>query len=170
MSVYPREIGDRVERAGLDYYPLERDDEFGGDPPGSGWIDARIADASLSFANPDDPVEIKGCAAKQCNTHSGRWYIRRDNHDRLVDADGHYVLVVYSPSGGVDSIDDPDDVEIERIAIVDARTVDQLIQSRACWIQVRGRSDHAKLPYRHVFQSLDHPNDDTIVDLGRLDK
>lgn len=48
----------------------------------------------------ETPVEIKGCIPEQSNgedSTAGRWYIKRESHEQLVDASGFYYLAVYAP-------------------------------------------------------------------------
>ncbi|WP_332898730.1 hypothetical protein [Haladaptatus sp. CMSO5] len=95
------------------------------------------------------PIEIKACRARMtdgASTRRGRWWIRERSHERLLAAEGAYVLAVYDP----DCVD-----SIRRLALLDARTVDSLIET---WSPC-GASHHAeyaaRLPWSRVFDSLD---------------
>ena len=55
---------------------------------------------SICVVERDTPVEIKGCIPEQQNGRRstvGRWFIKRDAHDRLEDERGVYWLTVYGP-------------------------------------------------------------------------
>jgi hypothetical protein len=43
------------------------------------------------------PGEVKGCIRRTGRGDMGKFFIRRENHERLLDADGFYVLAVYDP-------------------------------------------------------------------------
>lgn len=45
-----------------------------------------------------DPVEIKSCRVSTGRRGDhGKFFIRRENHDKLADAGGYYVFVLYEP-------------------------------------------------------------------------
>ncbi|ADB60834.1 hypothetical protein Htur_1949 [Haloterrigena turkmenica DSM 5511] len=88
-----RERGHNVETAACDRWPLERvaDDR-------AEWYDLEfVADVvdelAGTIATVGDVVEAKSCYATY-DGRAGRWWIRRENHERLVDDGGWYVLVV----------------------------------------------------------------------------
>lgn len=92
------------------------------------------------------PVEIKGARVEISNgpgsVVSGRWFIKRAAHDRLLEAGGAYLLVVYDPAL---------DGEIVSRAIVPATVVDGLLEGR--WSDVdadRSEDVVAKLSWRDV--------------------
>ncbi|ELY99899.1 hypothetical protein C482_09023 [Natrialba chahannaoensis JCM 10990] len=119
------------------------------------WHDARTTALlepahSLPFygvvvVEPETPVEIKGCQIETSNgdsTTRGRFYVKRDAHEQLLEAAGMYLLVVYTPRPGLPQV---------ARAIVPATIVDELLTGR--WYEVggsRSESEVAKLAWSHV--------------------
>ncbi|MEY7847904.1 hypothetical protein AB7C87_01700 [Natrarchaeobius sp. A-rgal3] len=119
------------------------------------WHDARTTTlleptTSLPFygivlVEPDVPIEIKGCQIETSNgsrSTRGRFYVKRDAHDRLLEAGGMYLLVVYLPRPGLPQV---------ARAIVPASLVDELLTDR--WYEVGGKrseNEVAKLAWSHV--------------------
>lgn len=85
-SAFAKEIGEEFEFAtarGDERLELVGDGE-------AEWYDARLEDGT--------PVEIKACSFRVSDastTRRGRFWIRKSNHDRLLEEDGKYRLVVY---------------------------------------------------------------------------
>ncbi|APW99953.1 hypothetical protein CHINAEXTREME_20235 [Halobiforma lacisalsi AJ5] len=121
------------------------------------WHDAKTTavlepDRTLPFygvvlLEPEIPVEIKGCQYQTSNgeypTH-GRYYVKRRAHDRLLEAGGMYLFVVYVPR--------PELPQLAR-AVVPATIVDELLAGR--WYNVGGsRSENevAKLSWSNVIE------------------
>ncbi|RQG89348.1 hypothetical protein [Natrarchaeobius chitinivorans] len=131
------------------------------------WHDARTTTlleptSSLPFfgivlVEPDVPVEIKGCQIETSNGSSstrGRFYVKRDAHERLLKAGGMYLLVVYLPRPGLPQV---------ARAIVPATIVDELLADR--WYEVSGsRSENevAKLAWSHVIDPATIDPTDTV--------
>ncbi|AFZ71413.1 hypothetical protein [Natronobacterium gregoryi] len=119
------------------------------------WHDAKTtavleADRSLPFygvvlLEPETPVEIKGCQIRTSNgsrSTRGRFYVKRDPHEQLLEAAGMYLFVVYLPRPGLPQV---------ARAVVPATIVDELLAGR--WYDVGGsRSENevAKLAWPHV--------------------
>ncbi|WP_436343756.1 hypothetical protein [Natronorubrum sp. FCH18a] len=133
------------------------------------WHDARTtavleASRSLPFygivlVEPETPVEIKGCQIETSNgsrSTRGRFYVKRNAHDQLLEAGGMYLLVVYLPRPGLPQV---------ARAIVPATIVDELLSGR--WYDVGGsRSEQevAKLAWSHV---INPAGVDPSVTVGR---
>ena len=96
----------------------------------------------------DVPVEIKACQIETGNggrSTRGRFYVKRAAHERLVDAGGMYLLVVYLPRPGLPQV---------ARAIVPASLFDELLRDR--WYDVdgdRSESEVANLAWSHVIDS-----------------
>ena len=132
------------------------------------WYDARTttlleARRSLPFygivlVEPETPVEIKGCQLETSNgsrSTRGRFYVKRNAHDRLLEAGGMYLFVVYLPRPGLPQV---------ARAIVPATLVDELLVGS--WYDVDGsRSEEevAKLAWSHV---IDPAGVDPAVTVG----
>lgn len=85
-SALASEIGEELE-----YLTITGDDglEHVGDGEAD-WYDARLQDGT--------PVEVKACAERissGTSTRRGRILIKREAHDRLLEANGRYRVVVY---------------------------------------------------------------------------
>ncbi|MHC3439216.1 hypothetical protein ACYJ1Y_14275 [Natrialbaceae archaeon A-gly3] len=100
----------------------------------------------VCVVEPEVPVEIKGCQIETSNgsgSTRGRFYVKREAHERLLEAAGMYLLAVYLPRPGLP--------QVVR-GIVPATLVDELLRGR--WYDVGGdRSEEevAKLAWSHVF-------------------
>ena len=96
------------------------------------------------------PVEIKACQIETGNggrPTRGRFYLKRRAHDRLLEAAGSYLLIVYLPRPGLPQV---------ARAIVPASLLDELLRGR--WYDVDGdRSEEtvAKLAWSHVIDPDD---------------
>jgi len=106
QATHPKRLGTSVEAAVIDADPdletvTDREAE---------WYDARATApitpeptrplGSVCVVPAETPVEIKGCLPNVSNgsgTTTGRWYIKRETHEQLLQARGHYYLVVYAP-------------------------------------------------------------------------
>jgi hypothetical protein len=80
-------------------------------------------------------VECKGAQYRYANGQRGRWYIRKGQHERLLDAGGFYALAVY----------DPRDRRLRAIAVIPASLVDELLPDD--WIT---RDDRAERGYNQL--------------------
>jgi hypothetical protein len=171
VSVLSRTVGERIERAACEYFGLTETDKE--------WFDAEFSDDfggvfGSPIANSGDIVEVKGAVVRTSSGQRGRWLVKRRAHERLVevsrdlddDRDTWYVLVVYSPSPS--TVDDPNDLEIERIGLARAEAVDGLLDAVE-WVDTgRGQQEQKQLCWRHVFADLEHPGNE-IAALGRSD-
>lgn len=93
------------------------------------WHDARVDDVlepsadvigvGINLLEVGTAVEIKGCQLEYANNRSGRWYIRKRQHEQLVDEAGAYLFAVYTVQGTTH--------RVVAMAIVAATTVDDLI-------------------------------------------
>ena len=120
------------------------------------WHDARATDPitigevsmrGIVSVGEGVPVEIKGAQRRISNgsrTCRGRYYLKRRAHDRLAEAGGVYMLVVYDPNlRGSDPI--------LAMMVVPARVVGEFV---TVWSPVAGdRSEKAvaKVPWSRVF-------------------
>jgi len=90
----------------------------------------------------DAPVEIKSVVPQHANggseTVPGRWYIKRQAHEQLLQADGVYYLVIYAPVPETPPV---------ATQITPAARLDHLLEDR--WYQCRGR-DVARLRWNEV--------------------
>ncbi|AXR77687.1 hypothetical protein [Natrarchaeobaculum sulfurireducens] len=100
---------------------------------------------SIVVVEPDTPVEIKGCQIRTSNgsrSTRGRFYVKRAAHERLLEAAGMYLFVVYVPRPGLPQL---------ARALVPASIVDELLRGK--WYDVggsRSESEVAKLTWSHV--------------------
>ncbi len=62
---------------------------FGLDPDRSTYHDARDSEGV--------PVEVKACKRRTSRGDPGKYFIREANHEKLLDAGGLYVFIVYDP-------------------------------------------------------------------------
>jgi len=91
---------------------------------------SRLRFGGICVACEGHPVEIKAALVRRSNgdrDSPGHWYIKRQAHERMLDAAGHYLLVVYQQRGGRR--------HLARI-IVPAATMDDLLRSK--WYEVNG--------------------------------
>lgn len=120
------------------------------------WHDARLQDVLVTgsiatllehVAVPaDTPIEIKAAQKRISNgagVRRGRWYIKRDAHERLLESAGHYALVVYEPGG-----------EILELVVVPADVVDEFLAGRwtaasAAW----GDADVCKVTWSRLIDA-----------------
>lgn len=125
------------------------------DPDGRlDWYDFEFVQ-DLNIDRNDRPVVPAGTKgdAKSCyvtyedGDRAGRWWIDRENHEALVDADGEYALAVIDGATG----------DVERLALVPARSVDALIDGDwwDCGDGGRTAEEFRQLPWTAVFDSLD---------------
>ncbi|WP_436931654.1 hypothetical protein [Halosimplex halobium] len=141
--------GDSVESAVIDADPAL---EFVGDSVAT-WHDARTTEClDPSYERPflgvplverDTEVEIKGaCETRSAGVsrqRSGAWYIKRQAHERLLEAGGVYLLAVYGPRP---------DTPILRSVIVPASILDEHLDGR--WYEVdadRSETEVAQLTW-----------------------
>lgn len=106
------------------------------------WYDARTADGS--------PVESKTCRVLLANGRCGRWWIQRESHRKLVEADGLYALSYYDP----DVLDDGPIVDID---LVEAGRVDGLVSWTSNGEGHHRGQEHANLGWQHVFDDGGEP-------------
>ena len=85
-------------------------------------------------------VEIKTVMAVYGeNQTRGRYYLRKGQHEALLDAAGVYLFAVCEPTP---------DRDVIALKVVPASLVDELIHS---WIQSDDRPDYAQLTWSNVF-------------------
>lgn len=141
--------GRTVETAACDRWPLEH--VAGDDSPE--WFDARTVApietplASSPIAEEGTPVEVKACRRRYRGRY-GRWWIRRENHERLLEAGGEYVLAVYDHAEG----------DVCRMALTSATTVDALVTSWwECGDGGRCADQYRQVPWTAAFDDLHEP-------------
>lgn len=138
------DFGINAETAACERWALERvEDE---DPD---WFDAQFtAELEGAFGTivpADTVVEVKSCRLEYRNRR-GRWWIRRRNHERLLDEGGEYVLSVYRSSTA----------EVLRQALVSAVTVDAIVDGD-WWDAGAGGNEaeeYVQLPWSTVFEEV----------------
>jgi len=104
------------------------------------WHDARTIDClspsddrpfcGICVVETDTPVEIKGACVVRSNgtrQRAGHWYLKRDAHERLLDAAGVYILAVYAPRSGT---------PVLRSVVIPASLLDEHL--RESWYTVEG--------------------------------
>lgn len=94
--------------------------------------------AGTCVIEPEQPVEIKAaCVTISMGTRSrcGRFYIRRRQHERLVEAGGVYLFVLYEEDG--------EDQELLGMLAIPAVIVED--ELRDTWYSVDGREDYYQL-------------------------
>ena len=136
--------GLNAEEAACERWPLERVSGNGDEPD---WFDARFTEdceAGLAgiVAEAGTPVEVKVCRLRYPDRF-GRWWIKRANHERLLKADGEYVLAVHEKG------------DVLRQGILSAQTVDALIEG--WWAAGDGGQDadqFVQLPWSAVLDSV----------------
>jgi len=129
-SLSSKRIGDSVEAA-----IINRDDglESVGDSVAT-WYDARTVDCldpsyerpflGIPLVESGTEVEIKGACVVRSNgsrQRPGHWYIKREAHERLLEAGSVYLLAVYAPIS---------DTPILRSAIIPASLLDEILRDR----------------------------------------
>ena len=82
-------------------------------------------------------VEIKAAQLRLASGQRGRFYIRKRQHQKLLDANGVYLFAVYDPR---------DDHRVLRMAVWAASLVDELLPDG--WTAVHG--DRAEEGYRQL--------------------
>lgn len=92
------------------------------------------------------PVEIKTCARERSNGPNrdspGHWFIKRDAHERLLDAGGSYLLAVH---------DGPDAVLARRV--IPASLLDEFLKGR--WFDNGREGSVAQLSWPRLIDSLE---------------
>jgi hypothetical protein len=92
------------------------------------------------------PVESKTCRVVLVNGRRGRWWIQRESHDQLVDADGLYALSIYDPQAVAEG-------PILGSVLVPASEVDNLVAWTANGRGHHRGTEHAKLGWPHVLSA-----------------
>ncbi|WP_049928660.1 hypothetical protein [Halopiger goleimassiliensis] len=111
----------------------------------------------IVVVEPETPVEIKGCQIRTSNgsrSTRGRFYVKRDAHEQLLEAAGMYLFVVYLPRPGLPQV---------ARAVVPATIVDELLAGR--WYDVdgnRSESEVAKLAWSHVLEPVAVDSERTV--------
>lgn len=113
------------------------------------WYDAVTATAlfasdavpmvGICVVERDTPVEIKAALATISDgSHSrrGRFTLRRDQHERLLESNGVYCFVVYEPG------DEDDTEELLGLLVVPAFEIEDI---RSTWYEPSGRADYWQL-------------------------
>ncbi|AGB17366.1 hypothetical protein Halru_2795 [Halovivax ruber XH-70] len=137
--------GRTVETAACERWPLEH---VAGDDSEPDWFDARFVApletelAPVPIVEAGTPVEVKSCRRRYQGRY-GRWWIKRESHEQLLEAGGEYVLAVTDRSG------------IVRMSLLDAETVDCLFST--WWGTGNGGKDaeeYRQVPWTAVFDDL----------------
>lgn len=146
------DFGLNAETAACENWPLER---ISGDADEPDQFDARfsedfVGDGGGLIVAAGTPVEVKTCRLAY-DQRKGRWWIRRDNHERLLQDGGEYVLSVYKEATG----------EILRQRLVSAQIIDSLIDQ--WWAAGNGHhettEEFVQLPWSKVFNGVSDADD-----------
>ena len=146
--------GRTVETTSCDTWPaLEHVSADNNEPD---WYDGRFVEdvvtgpetrvPGLTVVEAGTLAEIKACriwVSDGSSRRRGRWWIRKSSHDRLVEADGTYVLGIYNETTN----------EIPRLALVAARTVDTMIESWSACGPGHRADRCAQLSWSRVFST-----------------
>jgi hypothetical protein len=138
-----RERGINVENHAIEKYPVEAasDDRCG-------WHGLQVISDITTDLTADEivkagtPVECKSCW-DQYDARRGRWWIQRHVHERLLEAEGAYILVVV----------DNETSDVLRMALLDAATIDAEIDGG--WWQAgdggQTAGEYRQLPWSTIF-------------------
>lgn len=105
------------------------------EPDHSRYHDARTEDGQ--------PVESKTCRRRLANGRSGRWWIERKAHEKLLDNEGLYALSVYDPQA-------LEQGPILDVTLVPAFAVDAMVSWTSNGRDHHKGEEHAKLGWPHV--------------------
>jgi hypothetical protein len=148
---HPRKAGDRAEGAVCEVLPWLRyvTDET------AQHYDAE-ARQSIGPVESGDPVEIKSALVALADGGSGRFYLRRKQHERLLEVDGWYLFAVCTPQ----------DREVLAWRFVRAVDVDDELLP-VWWDGGDGRADYRQLTWTALFDEdeLEEPADRVDDDL-----
>lgn len=110
-------------------------------------VDAIETDGGHTVVEPETPIEVKACRIEVSGGRSGRWWLRKRNHETLVEDDGVYALGVYDERAET----------VRRLSLVGASTMDILVEGRWCDAGSRHETRQcAQLPWTEVYETLDH--------------
>lgn len=131
------------EKWGLEHRANELDAEF--------WLDARVRDdivtpLGTTVVSAETPVDTKSCWRSYDDGRCGRIKIKKSNHERLLEANGEYAIVVIENGT----------TEVLRASLTSAETVDCLIDNwwpsgRSC----RDDGPFVQLPWSRFFDDLE---------------
>jgi hypothetical protein len=134
--------GDRIEHEVVERLPVEYVPDTTAE-----WYDCRPTDpvtardvrlGGCALVPSGTPIEIKAARVTLADGERGRYYLRKGQHDRLDDAGGLYLFVVYAPA------EDP----LRALLLVPADDVARLVPS---WIDSPGRATYAQLAWSRLF-------------------
>lgn len=145
--LHPKAAGEAVEGNVLDRVPQldyvsDREAE---------WHDARVGTLlapsttdevifrSINLLGAGTPVEIKGAQRRLASGGRGRIYVRKRQHERLVEEGGVYLVAVYDPRPGRNQ-------QILAMAVIPASVLDEVLPDG--WTDVHG--DRAEEGYRQL--------------------
>ena len=102
--------------------------------------DETVLFAGICLLEAGTVVEIKTVMAVYGeNQKRGRYYLRKGQHEALLDAEGVYLFAVCEPNP---------DRDVIALKVVPATIVDELVHS---WISPDERPDYAQLAWTNVF-------------------
>ncbi|NHN59829.1 MULTISPECIES: hypothetical protein [Halorussus] len=141
-----REAGDNAESAvlqvvaELEYVPDEEALHYDARATTLVTPDETVPFAGICVLEAGTVVEIKTVMAVYGeNQKHGRYYLRKGQHEALLDAEGVYLFGVCEPTP---------DRDVIALKVVPATIVDELIHS---WISPDERPDYAQLTWTNVF-------------------
>lgn len=125
------------------------------------WHDARVVSllepstdvvfCSINLLQVGVEVEIKAAQLRLASGARGRFFIRKRQHERLVEEDGAYLFAVYHPRGH----------EVVAMAVMPASILDELLPDG--WTTVEG--DRSEEGYRQLAWSRVLDPEDVAVDV-----
>ncbi|MEA1931194.1 MAG: hypothetical protein U9O06_06570 [Euryarchaeota archaeon] len=98
-----KQLGDRAETEviayvdELEYVADQEAEHFDAVPSRARYPSEQVRFAGIAVIEQDRPVEIKTCIPRLSSGQRGRFYLRRGQHDRLVEAGGCYLFAVTTP-------------------------------------------------------------------------
>lgn len=149
-TVRNRKRGLHVETFACERWPAR---QLTDTPDDLEWADIEFeadVDTSIGLIPEGTKGEVKSCIPEYEDCY-GKWWIRRRNHERLLEAGGVYVFAVV----------DPDTDRVLRMGLLDATDVDRLIDDE--WWDAgqggRGTDAFRQLPWTLLFTTLNTPRE-----------
>jgi len=99
-----KHIGDRLESEVIQLVPglewvSDRDDEhIDAVTTEAVWPSDRVRLGGICVVEPDTRVEIKSATVRLTSGQRGRYYIRKQQHEALLEDSGVYFLAIYAPA------------------------------------------------------------------------
>lgn len=111
----------------------------------------RLQFGSICLLEQETPVEIKACQLliqrRSSSKGPGQWYVKQRAHERLLEAGGAYLLVVYQNGEATDT----DRLDVLRRIVIPATIVDELITSWSNAGAGRDEGAVARVPWSRIY-------------------